>query len=285
MRCRPPGALPLFRHFYADERPGPCTWSFPLDREPVTNLPFARLSLHRYRTWAERGLPAGLSGADPTLLVPASRFQPTRICRHPQSALGGGWCRSRLHIRGPESDLTGWLNIRGCMFHCDARLMRLACKRLPTAADFNCARGALVDNAYAWVMLAPHGATAIMGGMFPCSDATWSCTNVRPLDSPSKGRPSNDRNVWEWTADWYGVADAATQAASPCCAPRNPRGGDEAGSIDPRDGTHRFGRKVLKGGSHLCAENYCRLYRPAARHAQPVDSSTSHIGFRCAADA
>jgi formylglycine-generating enzyme required for sulfatase activity len=39
--------------------------------------------------------------------------------------------------------------------------------------------------------------------------------------------------------------------------------------------------KVLNGGSHLCAPNYCRRYRPAARHAEPVDTSTSHMGFRC----
>jgi formylglycine-generating enzyme required for sulfatase activity len=91
-------------------------------------------------------------------------------------------------------------------------------------------------------------------------------------------------NVWEWTADWFSVAQAG-MISSPCCAPRNPRGGDEAGSRDPADVTHRFGRKVLKGGSHLCADNYCHRYRPAARHAQSVDSSTSHIGFRCARDA
>jgi formylglycine-generating enzyme required for sulfatase activity len=88
-------------------------------------------------------------------------------------------------------------------------------------------------------------------------------------------------NVWEWTADWY--ADArARQPVHPCCVPRNPRGGTEEGSRDPHDPGHRFGRRVLKGGSHLCAENYCRRYRPAARYPQTVDTSTSHIGFRCA---
>jgi formylglycine-generating enzyme required for sulfatase activity len=89
-------------------------------------------------------------------------------------------------------------------------------------------------------------------------------------------------NVWEWTSDWYGLAQYGA-ATKPCCAPRNPRGGDEAGSRDAGSGT-RFGRKVLKGGSHLCADNYCHRYRPAARHPQPVDSTTSHIGFRCARD-
>ena len=86
-------------------------------------------------------------------------------------------------------------------------------------------------------------------------------------------------NVWEWTQDWYGRAAPAT---SPCCAPRNPRGGSEAASRDPADPGGHFGRKVLKGGSHLCADNYCRRYRPAARYPQTIDTSTSHIGFRCA---
>ena len=72
-------------------------------------------------------------------------------------------------------------------------------------------------------------------------------------------------NVWEWTSDWY--------AAN--------HGGDEEASYDPRQPNIRIPRKVIKGGSHLCAPNYCRRYRPAARHAEPVDTSTSHVGFRC----
>jgi formylglycine-generating enzyme required for sulfatase activity len=87
-------------------------------------------------------------------------------------------------------------------------------------------------------------------------------------------------NVWEWTADWYGPQPDA-KAQTPCCAPENARGTAEEMSYDPRLPNIKIPRKVLKGGSHLCAPNYCRRYRPAARHAQPVDSSTSHIGFRC----
>ena len=60
-----------------------------------------------------------------------------------------------------------------------------------------------------------------------------------------------------------------------------PRGGAEAASYDPLQPESRIPRKVLKGGSHLCAPNYCRRYRPAARHPEPVDTSTSHVGFRC----
>jgi formylglycine-generating enzyme required for sulfatase activity len=67
----------------------------------------------------------------------------------------------------------------------------------------------------------------------------------------------------------------------PCCVPQNPRGAAMETSYDPRQPTIGIARKVLKGGSHLCAPNYCRRYRPAARHAEPVDTSTSHVGFRC----
>jgi formylglycine-generating enzyme required for sulfatase activity len=79
-------------------------------------------------------------------------------------------------------------------------------------------------------------------------------------------------NVWEWTTDWYA---ASHDTPSPCCA-----GDLRAASVDPND-TSAIPRKVMKGGSHLCAPNYCRRYRPAARMAQALDTSTSHLGFRC----
>ena len=87
-------------------------------------------------------------------------------------------------------------------------------------------------------------------------------------------------NVWEWTTDWYGPGHEA-QPVTTCCIPHNPRGGGEAESYDPCQPAIRIPRKVLKGGSHLCAPNYCRRYRPAARFPEPVDTSTCHVGFRC----
>jgi formylglycine-generating enzyme required for sulfatase activity len=88
-------------------------------------------------------------------------------------------------------------------------------------------------------------------------------------------------NVWEWTADWYATPGAARKAAGSCCVVPNPRGGLKCDSYDPSTPDLKIGRKVLKGGSHLCAANYCRRYRPAARYPQPTDTSASHIGFRC----
>ena len=87
-------------------------------------------------------------------------------------------------------------------------------------------------------------------------------------------------NVWEWTTDWWSTRHEA-EIHKACCIPQNPRGGPEAASYDPCQPQIRIPRKVIKGGSHLCAPNYCRRYRPAARHAEPVDTSTSHVGFRC----
>ena len=87
-------------------------------------------------------------------------------------------------------------------------------------------------------------------------------------------------NVWEWTTDWYSAKHTA-DAPKACCVPENPRGAPIGGELRSAPADIRIPRKVLKGGSHLCAPNYCRRYRPAARHAEPVDTSTSHVGFRC----
>ena len=87
-------------------------------------------------------------------------------------------------------------------------------------------------------------------------------------------------NVWEWTTDWYSAKHEA-DAPKACCTPENPRGGREETSYDPCPPNIKIPRKVLKGGSHLCALNYCRRYRPPARHPEPVDTSTSHVGLRC----
>ena len=87
-------------------------------------------------------------------------------------------------------------------------------------------------------------------------------------------------NVWEWTDDWWTEAHPPA-AEKPCCIPQNPRGGQINDSYDPSQPNFRIARKVVKGGSYLCAPNYCLRYRPAARRPQMVDTGTTHIGFRC----
>jgi formylglycine-generating enzyme len=87
-------------------------------------------------------------------------------------------------------------------------------------------------------------------------------------------------NVWEWTVDWY--ADKHPEEADkPCCVPQNPRGPSVEASYDPSQPQFRIPRKVIKGGSYLCADSYCMRYRPAARRPQMIDTGMSHIGFRC----
>jgi sulfatase modifying factor 1 len=90
-------------------------------------------------------------------------------------------------------------------------------------------------------------------------------------------------NVWEWTSDYFATRGPGAEApASPCCKPPlNPRIETPDGSYDVGHPGTDIPRRVIKGGSHLCAPSYCLRYRPAARQPEAIDTSTSHIGFRC----
>ena len=161
-------------------------------------------------------------------------------------------------------------------------------KARPTEAEWEyAARGGLDGAEFAWGDEFSPGGRPMANtwqGAFPCenlkTDGYERTSPVRAFPPNSYGLYDMIGNVWEWTSDWYAPQHEA-DAAKACCIPENPRGAREDQSYDPCQPRIRIPRKVLKGGSHLCAPNYCRRYRPAARHAQPVDTSASHIGFRC----
>jgi formylglycine-generating enzyme required for sulfatase activity len=283
---------------YPEERPrhrakvGP----FWMDRTPVTNEDFrAFVEATAHVTVAERAPdPAQYPGARREMLHPGSLV----FTKPPQPVdlrdfhnwwtfkLGADW----RHPRGPSSTIRG--RERHPVVHVayeDAlAYAKWAGKDLPTEAEWEvAARGGLEGATYAWgEELTPAGRymANTWQGDFPWHNRkTDGFEGTSPVDSfPPNGYGLLDMigNVWEWTSDWYAPVHAADPTKA-CCVPLDPRGAAEDDSYDRFTSAVRIPRKVLKGGSHLCAPNYCRRYRPAARYPQPIDTSTCHVGFRC----
>lgn len=289
--------------FYPEEAPlrRVAVDGFWIDETPVTNRQFARFVEETgYTTVAEIAPdPKDYPGMLPEIAkagslvfhktaTPVDTSDPSNWWRF---EFGADW----RHPLGPDADIDAldlWDHPVVQIAYADAEAYaKWAGKDLPTEAEFEyAARGGLEGKEYAWGdELAPDGAMLAnyWQGLFPFAN---QCLDGWERTSPVRSYPANGfglydmiANTWEWTRDWWSDKPevAKKKAGGSCCTLSNPRGGKLKGSFDPAQPGVRIGRKVLKGGSHLCAANYCQRYRPAARHPEMVDTATSHVGFRC----
>ncbi|HSJ59679.1 MAG TPA: formylglycine-generating enzyme family protein [Jiangellaceae bacterium] len=275
------------RDFYPEERPirEVEVGGFWLDEHPVTNAEFRRfVKSTGHVTIAEQAPdPADFPGADPADLVPGSQVFTASSGPVPLDdwtrwwrwVPGADW----RHPLGPDSKLDG--RDRHPVVHIgyeDAlAYARWAGKDLATEAEWEyAARGGLDGATYSWGdEFMPRGKVMAntWHGRFP-----WE--NLRPhgfdRTSPIGRFPPNGYglydvagNVWEWTrSTWTSTHAGPVDTTPACCGPGHEHVGEED-------------RRVIKGGSHLCAPSYCHRYRPAARQGHAVRSTTSHLGFRC----
>jgi formylglycine-generating enzyme required for sulfatase activity len=278
--------------FYPEERPvhRVAVDGFWMDIQPVTVAEFRRfVDATGYVSVAERVPdPADYPGVDPSLLVPGSlvfrrpaRRVPLDDPRRWWAYVPGAFWRAP---EGPGSTVEGRKDhpVTHIAWEDAAAFARWAGKALPTEAEWEfAARGGLEGAPFAWGSeFAPGGRMMAntWQGEFPWQNLR---TDGYEGTSPAGAFPANGYglydmagNVWEWTADPF-TARHPADCGRPCCIPRNPR------AAEPGEPGGGIPRRVTKGGSHLCAPNYCLRYRPAARQGNAVDSSACHIGFRC----
>jgi formylglycine-generating enzyme required for sulfatase activity len=271
---------------------------FWIDRLQVTNRRFADfVDATGYVTVAERPLdPADYPGAPLENLVPGSlvfTMTPGPVdLRH----LSQWWTWTPgAYWRNPEGPGSTLVNredepVVHIAYEDAEAYATWAGASLPTEAEWErAARGGLDGCTYVWGDAPEPSGEQLANywhGEFP-----WRHADGYGRRSPVGSYPPNGYglydmagNVWEWTRDWY-AAQVDAGDAPPCCVPANPNGGRLEDSYDPAQPEIRIPRRVIKGGSYLCAATYCLRYRPAARRPQMIDTGTSHIGFRCSRSA
>lgn len=284
--------------FYPEERPMRRVRVDPfwIDATPVTNGEFARfVDATGHVTLAEiapnpkdyPGMPPEMAKAGSLVFERPPQLSHTAdYTQWWQFRFGADW----RHPMGPGSSIEGQEEhpVVHVAYQDAEAYAAWAGKSLPTEAEWEyAARGGLESKEFAWGDELAPGGTMLANywqGRFPLTnellDGFERTSPVRSFPPNGFGLFDMIGNAWEWTSDWYATPDAEPKKGS-CCIPANPRGGREEESYDPDMPDVRIGRKVLKGGSHLCAANYCQRYRPAARYPEPTDTSTSHVGFRC----
>lgn len=303
MKSAPAGMLRIpdarFRmgseHHYIEESPehDADVTGFWIDRFPVTNEDYRRfVDATGYVTLAERELdPEQFIGADPNTLVPGSLVfqQPDGPVDLRSLSLWWVW-RPRAHWRQPQgadSSVAGLTDhpVVHVAYEDALAYSVWAGKSLPTETEWEFAsRGGLDGAVYTWGD--EHELATIKANVWE-GDFPWRSTKPHsPRTSPVGSYAANGYglfdmtgNVWEWTQDRWWPKHQLDDATA-CCPPSQTR----TIQSDERNANHpdmHIPERVLKGGSHLCAPNYCLRYRPAARIGQPVDSATTHIGFRC----
>ena len=281
---------------YAEERPTHMVEvdAFLMDETTVTNAAFAAfVEATGYVTVAERPLDAArYAGSTPEMMGPGSMvFGMTEgpvNTRDPRNwwrwVPGACWHRPE----GPSSDLVGREThpVVQVAYEDAEAFAAWVGKELPTEAEWErAARGDLYGAEFAWgdeLVPEGHHVANTWQGPFPWrnfeADGYAGTCPVRSFAPNAYGLYEVCGNVWEWTRDWYTAAhDDGIEPKHSCCG----GGRSREGSFDPTRPELRIPRKVVKGGSFLCAPSYCRRYRPAARSPQMIDSGMSHIGFRC----
>ena len=285
-------------HHYPEEAPAHNVKvsGFWISKHTVTNAEFRRfVDATGYVTVAERPAnPEDYPGAKPELLMPSSvmfrKADGPVDLRNPYNwwtyVPGADW----RHPRGPRSSIDTLLDhpVVHIAFEDAQAYAKWRGQELPTEAEWEfAARGGLDEAEFTWgddYMPGGRPMANTWQGEFPWQNLVedgyeWTAP-VGSFSPNGYGLFDMAGNVWEWTTDWYQDHGRIKKA---CCTIDNPRGGEREQSCDPRTPAIRIPRKVMKGGSYLCAPNYCRRYRPAARMPQPIDTSTCHLGFRCIA--